>query len=123
MLLRALAVVGVILALARPMWYRSGSSGGLGRDVVFVFDVSMSMEREVEAGVTAFDKLLTKTESLLSQLGTRDTVRGIVTIGRGKWLGTDAAIAAKILGHSAEMNSRDYVEATDEASQRAIMAL
>jgi hypothetical protein len=36
--------------------------------------------------------------------------------------GTDTATAARILGHSAEMNYR-YVEATDEAAQRALAFL
>ena len=36
--------------------------------------------------------------------------------------GTDQATAARILGHSSEMNYR-YVEATDAAAQQAILAL
>jgi hypothetical protein len=37
--------------------------------------------------------------------------------------GTDAAIRAKLLGHSAEMNASAYVEATDESSRRAVLSL
>jgi hypothetical protein len=37
--------------------------------------------------------------------------------------GTDAAIRAKLLGHSAEMNAGHYVEATDESSRRAVLSL
>jgi site-specific recombinase XerD len=37
--------------------------------------------------------------------------------------GTDAAIRAKLLGHSAEMNAGRYVEATDESSRRVVLSL
>ena len=37
--------------------------------------------------------------------------------------GTDAAIAAKILGHSAEVNAKHYVRATDPAARKAVLSL
>ncbi|HTI51881.1 MAG TPA: BatA domain-containing protein, partial [Planctomycetaceae bacterium] len=85
MLLRTAAVLAVILALARPLWQRAGW-GGPGRDVVFVWDVSLSMDRRID-GAPAFDRLVGRTEELFSQLSAHDTVRGLVTIGKGEWLG------------------------------------
>ena len=101
MLLRALTVLGIILALARPLWHRTGPGGGLGRDVVFVWDVSMSMEREFDVDRTSFDQLIDKTKEVFDQLGPRDSVRGLVTIGRGKWLATES--------HSASLEQKQFL--------------
>ena len=90
MLLRTLAVLGIVLALSRPIWLGAGMIGGSGRDVIFVWDVSLSMEREYQSGRTSFESLLEKTNELMGQLGTGDTVRGLVTIGRGRWLTSES---------------------------------
>ena len=92
MLLRALAVLGLVMALARPLWHGFGSGGGSGRDIIFVWDVSMSMGRTLQGG-TSFDHLLSRTEEIFALVGGTDTVRGMVTIGRGEWLSSDPAAA------------------------------
>ena len=89
MLLRTLAVICIILALARPLWHGTGLGRATGRDVIFVWDVSGSMARELDDRQNSFDRLLSKTSELMDQLGTGDTVRGMITIGRGIWLGSD----------------------------------
>ncbi len=86
MMLRTLAVLGIVLAMARPLWLGAGSGRGAGRDVIFVWDVSLSMEREYDGERTSFDALLEKSRELMDQLGPSDSIRGLVTIGRGKWL-------------------------------------
>jgi hypothetical protein len=88
MLLRTLAVLAVVLALARPLVQRSGW-GGPGRDVVFVWDVSLSMDRRID-GAQVFSRLVSRTEELFSHLSARDTVRGLVTIGKGEWISAEA---------------------------------
>lgn len=93
MLLRILAVLGLVLALARPVWHGSGPAGGAKREVIFVWDVSMSMGQTWE-GKTAFDRLLEQTETLMSQLGATDRIRGLVTVGSGEWL-TSESLAAR----------------------------
>jgi hypothetical protein len=94
MLLRTAAVLGIILALSRPMWHRAGPHGGLGRDVIFIWDVSMSMNRKVDGDRSSLDVMMDKSKDLLAQLGTRDSIRGMVTLGRGRWLTADAAAAS-----------------------------
>lgn len=90
MLLRALAVAALVMALARPFWHGWGSASGSGRDIVFVWDVSMSMGRTIQ-GETLFDHLLSRTEKILTHASGSDTIRGMVTIGRGEWLSADPA--------------------------------
>lgn len=90
LLLRTAAVLGVVLALARPVWYGSTSRDGRGRDVIFVWDVSLSTERAVNGKQTSFDRIVEKSTQLMDQLGPLDTVRGLVTIGRGQWLSSEA---------------------------------
>jgi hypothetical protein len=89
MLLRTLAVVALVLALARPLWHGSSLGGAGHRDVIFVWDVSMSMGRALKDG-TPFDRLLEKTEELLEKLGPTDSLRGMITVGRGEWLTTES---------------------------------
>lgn len=103
MLLRTLAVLALVMALARPFWQGWGSGGGSGRDIIFVCDVSLSMGRSWKEE-TSFDHLLHRAESILSHAGGTDTVRGMVTIGRGEWLSADPAVA------SAE-NKHQFLEA------------
>lgn len=93
MLLRTLAVLALVMALARPLWQGWGTHGGSGRDIVLVCDVSMSMGRSWQ-GETSFDHLLRRAESLLAHAGEGDTIRGMVTIGRGEWLASDPAVAS-----------------------------
>lgn len=88
MLLRTLAVVALILALARPLWHGSNLAGGAGRDVIFVWDVSLSMDRPIEDH-PSFDRMLEKTQELFGDLGATDSLRGLVTVGRGEWLATE----------------------------------
>jgi hypothetical protein len=87
MLLRTAAVLALILALAQPLVQRTGW-GGPGRDVVFVWDVSLSMDRRID-GEPVFARLIRRTEELFSQLSERDRVRGLVTIGKGEWIGRE----------------------------------
>ncbi|WP_010584735.1 BatA domain-containing protein [Schlesneria paludicola] len=93
MLLRTLAVLGIVLALSRPLWLGAGIGNGLGRDVIFVWDVSLSMQREDESGRSSFDKLLEKTKDLMGHVAAGDTIRGMVTIGRGRWLTSEPSSA------------------------------
>ena len=93
MMLRTLAVLALVMALARPLWQGWGSGSGSGRDIIFVYDVSMSMGRAWQ-GETSFDHLLHRAEDILAQAGSGDTVRGMVTIGRGEWLSADPAVAS-----------------------------
>lgn len=88
MLLRTLAVIALVLALARPLWHGSNFAGGAGRDVIFVWDVSLSMDRRIEDH-PSFDRMLEKTQELFGSLGATDSLRGLVTIGRGEWLATE----------------------------------
>ncbi|MFO1006419.1 MAG: BatA domain-containing protein [Planctomycetaceae bacterium] len=92
MLLRTLSVLALVMALARPLWQGWGTRGGSGRDIVLVCDVSMSMGRSWQ-GETSFDHLLKQAESLLARAGAGDTIRGMVTIGRGEWLTSDPVTA------------------------------
>ena len=93
MLVRTFAVACLILALARPLWLGAGIGKGQGRDVIFVWDVSLSMGRSPDADQTLFDRQVEKTRELMDQLGSSDTIRGLVTLGRGKWLSTEAVPA------------------------------
>lgn len=92
MLLRTLAVALLIFALARPLWHGSNLSGGSSRDVIVVWDTSLSMGRKIEGG-TPFEKMLERSEELFSQLGPTDTLRGMITVGRGEWLTSEPAPA------------------------------
>ncbi|MCA9097707.1 MAG: BatA domain-containing protein, partial [Planctomycetaceae bacterium] len=85
MLLRVLAVALLVFALARPLWHGSNLAGGSSRDVIFVWDTSLSMDRKLKGG-TPFEKMLERTEDLFADLGPTDTLRGMVTVGRGEWL-------------------------------------
>lgn len=89
MLLRTLAVVAIVLALTRPLWHWAGLGNPSGRDVIFVWDVSLSMSRQLDEQQTSFDRLFDKASELMNQLNTGDTVRAMVTIGRGRWLSSD----------------------------------
>lgn len=93
MLIRTLVVLGIVMALARPLWLGAGIGNGLGRDVIFIWDVSLSMHREDENGRSSFDRLLDKTNDLMGHLADGDTIRGMVTVGRGRWL-TSEPLAA-----------------------------
>ena len=88
MAIRALAVAALVLALARPIWHGSRLAGGAGRDVIVIWDVSLSMGR-MQQEQTSFERLLQETEELFSHLGASDTLRGLVTIGRGEWISLD----------------------------------
>ncbi|MFO1019842.1 MAG: BatA domain-containing protein [Planctomycetales bacterium] len=92
MALRTLAVLALVLALARPLWHGSNLGGGAGRDVIVVWDVSMSMGRVV-GEKKGFDLLVEKTEDLFKSLGPTDSLRGLVTVGRGEWLTSDPGAA------------------------------
>lgn len=93
MLLRTFAIACLILALARPLWLGAGLGKGQGRDIIFVWDVSLSMARKLDDGLTLFDRQIDKSRELMDQLGASDTIRGLVTLGRGKWLSTEAVAA------------------------------
>lgn len=83
MSLCALAVAALVMVLARPFWHGWGSASGSGRDIVFVWDVSMSMGRTTQ-GENLFDHLLSRTEEILTHASQSDTIRGMVTIGCGE---------------------------------------
>ena len=93
MLVRTFAVACLVLALARPLWLGAGIGKGQGRDVIFVWDTSLSMGRSDDSDQTLFDRQVEKTRELMDQLGSSDTIRGLVTLGRGKWLSTEAVPA------------------------------
>lgn len=95
MLIRTFAIACIILALARPVWLGAGIGKGQGRDVIFIWDVSLSMARSTDGDQSLFDRQVDKTRELMDQLGSSDTIRGLVTLGRGKWLSAEAVSASE----------------------------
>jgi hypothetical protein len=92
LLLRISIVFLIIAALARPM-VSIGLFGPTGpRDVVLVFDNSMSTARKLASG-TVFDQELDQAAKLIHQLNSADFVRVLLASPSPQWL-TDSAKTA-----------------------------
>ena len=87
MLLRALAVLMIVAALAQPMLKSTWFGKPSGRDVVLVLDTSLSMSRETSQG-TVFEQAIERAQDLLDELGSGDTVRVLLAGNRPQWLTT-----------------------------------
>ena len=85
LLLRVLAILFIVGALARPLlpvtWL--GHSGP--RAVVLVIDTSLSMSAS-EDGVSLFDQLLQKTDAILDELSPSDSLQVLVARDNPVWL-------------------------------------
>ncbi len=88
MAVRALALAALVFALARPIWHGSQLAGGAGRDVIMIWDVSLSMGR-IQQDKTSFQRLLDETEKFFARLGPTDTLRGLTCVGRGDWIAAE----------------------------------
>jgi len=92
MILRALAVLLLVFALAGPL-ARSSLFGTAGsRDVILILDGSMSTARRLDGG-TVFDEQVRQAESLISRLNETDSIRLMLAAATPEWL-TPAAVSA-----------------------------
>jgi hypothetical protein len=137
MLLRAAVVAAVILALARPLlqshWF--GASGA--RDVILVFDTSMSTARE-NGGQSVFEAQLDEVDGLIDGLKDSDLLRVVLASSAPEWLapvgipmsaGSKAEVRSNIQNLEPTLASADMmaslqraieIEATDERATRLI---
>ncbi|TWU14312.1 hypothetical protein CA54_31560 [Symmachiella macrocystis] len=91
MLLRALAILMIVAALAQPMVQSQWFGSTAGRDVVIVIDTSLSMSRELDQG-TVFDRAIERANDLLAELSDGDSVRVLLAGNRPHWLTSSAAV-------------------------------
>lgn len=123
MLLRALAVIALVLALARPRMYGLIAEPAGPRDVVIVLDTSLSTARAAREG-TVFNHLLGQTETTLNNLGPADTVRILLASTTPRWLNPIAVpvtpdarrqLLARLAEISPDRGSADLLRAVREA--------
>jgi len=91
MLLRAALVLAMIAALARPMVSASLSGVTGPRDIVIVFDNSLSTARRI-GGATMFDREVDEAAKVLAQVSAGDQVRVLLASPVPEWL-TDSPVA------------------------------
>ncbi|OPZ30529.1 MAG: hypothetical protein BWZ02_00731 [Lentisphaerae bacterium ADurb.BinA184] len=82
LLLRTLALLFIILALARPLLHRSGFSLGARTDAVIILDDSLSMGRKISTGGSALDLARAKALEILDTLREGDGAALVLTSGR-----------------------------------------
>ena len=92
MLLRALALLVIVLAIARPLVTSNWLGSPAGRDVVLVIDNSMSAARLAD-GRPVFDRVAERAQELVRGLSDADTVR-VMLAANGPQVLTPAALAA-----------------------------
>lgn len=85
MLLRAAAVLMIVIALAQPLVRSSWFGGAAGRDVILVVDTSLSMSRALD-DKTVFERAIGKADEVLGELGEDDTVRVLLASTGPQWL-------------------------------------
>ncbi len=85
MLLRIVAIMLFIFALARPLLKANWLGGAGPRDVILVFDTSMSTSC-AQGQETRFDELLTQAEKLIGQLNDSDMLRVLLASSAPQWL-------------------------------------
>ena len=79
LLLRILAILLLLLALARPVWLGTGATGQL--TAVVVIDNSGSMSTVVRAGRTKLDQALDAAAAILADLGRNDRAALVLLVG------------------------------------------
>jgi hypothetical protein len=85
MLLRALTVMLIVLALARPQLFSSWLGSPTGRDVTLIIDGSLSTSLRSGTGVV-FDKIKERAADVVSEFQDGDNVRVMLSLGSPKWL-------------------------------------
>jgi len=123
MLLRTLAVLAVVLALARPLLKAHWVGSTPGRDVILVVDTSMSMAR-MRDGTSVFEEMIERARSLTASLGEGDTIRVLAASTNPKWLApvaipVDATLKVELNRRLAELRpslaSADLLACVQEA--------
>ncbi len=89
MLLRAAAVLALVLAFARPQLSGELFGEHPTREVILVLDDSMSMSRDV-SGETPFSALPDHVADLFDELSSGDVVQVMTAVGGPRWLTSEA---------------------------------
>ena len=90
MLLRAAAILLIVLALARPEVWSNWLGSPTGRDVTLIIDNSLSTSLKSESG-QVFDRVVEAANNVITELHDGDDVRIILALGSPKWLTPVAA--------------------------------
>ena len=92
LLLRTLAFLLFIGALARPLLPAHWLGGSIPREVILVLDTSLSTTRRAD-GTTLFDREREAAERVISDLGSADSLRVLLAGETPEWLTRDAVPA------------------------------
>lgn len=82
MICRILALALIIFALARPYFKKISFIAGAGTEAIIVLDDSMSMQRSVPGGRTAFGIAVRQAENLMNSLNKEDSAGLVFLSGR-----------------------------------------
>ena len=82
MLCRILGLALIVFALARPFFKKISFLAGAGTEAVIVLDDSMSMQRSVPGGRTAFEVAVRQAESLMNSLNKEDSAGLVFLSGK-----------------------------------------
>ncbi|MGD9855437.1 MAG: BatA domain-containing protein [Planctomycetaceae bacterium] len=114
MLLRAAAVLVLVLALSRPQlsgrWFGEQAT----REVILVLDDSMSMSREINEE-SPFAELVRKAEGILDELTPDDAVQVMTAVGGPRWL-TPQALRTDGLAKQRLVSQIKTLQPTDGAA-------
>ncbi len=85
LILRTMAVLLIVLALAQPMINAGWITGSNSRNLVLVIDQSMSTARTDDSG-TVSDRIIERATSIVDELGVNDTLQVLLAGGADQWL-------------------------------------